>query len=313
MDRPRKVLVLSLMALLALGSLCLPNSINAASVKSTGTIEVLLNKEQTIITGEKYEYNIELTNLDACDKELSTNFSCIPTIAVIIKQLDIETKEIVDSETLDHMNFGVHDLNILYDDVTIVSLNVLNIAVLDYKARIEVAYKSNVAETNILEIAARDSINATKSESYMVELKISNNSDSIIETELVIDEMASAPIVVIDNQELRRDEVLSLTLQPGERTISMTFVPLIEGHHWLSIRIESVHKRIPVLVHSQSSSSSNILYVSKTSLTEIMKDDRIVFDIKMDSAYLLGFSFLLLVFGGVLGFIRSGGSPPPIV
>jgi len=306
----RNTAILLIISIIAVGTFMYPTQLAAASVKSTGTIEIELNKEQSIIVGENYEYTIELTNLDACDKELSTDFSCIPTIAVNIKQMDIETKDIIGSENLEHMNFGVHDLNMLYDDITIVSLNVLNIAVLDNKARIEVAYKSQVVETNILEVSARDNINTNKSQTYKVELKISNNSDESIETTITVDDMASAQYVLVDDQELRRDGELPLTLQPGERTIMLTFVPLLEGHHWLSITIDNVQKRIPVLVHSSESSSTNIL-VDEANLKEILEDENIIFDIKMDSTYLFGFSFVLLVFGGVLGFVYGGGPSPP--
>jgi len=302
----RKIAFIALVTILAATFMTAPAYVAGGSVRSTGVIELILNTQQTLIVGEEYEYTLELINLDACDKELSTDFSCIPTIAVNVRQLDVNTKEIIASRTLEHLNFGVHDLNILYDDVTIVSLNVLNIAVIDNKARIEVAYKTEAVETNILDISTRDNINANKAQTYTVELNISNNSDETIITNLRIDETASAQNVVIDNRKFMRNDEYKLTIQPGEMNIPISFTPQVEGHHWLSITIEDVQKSIPVLVHSNMNSTTNVLYVNKSSLEDILEDDRIIYDIKLDSAYLFGSSFLLLVFGWILGFIVSG-------
>jgi len=313
MSCSRKIAIFLIIVSMGLSMMLAPQFVGAASVKSTGVLELILNQEQTLIFGEEYEYTLELTNLDACDKELSTDFSCIPTIAVNIKQIDVNTKEIVDTYPLEHMNFGVHDLNILLDDVTIISLNVVNIAVSYNKAKVEVAYKTEAVETNILDISARDNINANKSSGYIAEIKLSNNSDETMVTTLRVDETASAQYVVIDNKDYRKNEEYTLTIQPGEMTVSISFVPLAEGHQWLSVTIDNVQKSIPVLVHSQTSASTTAGYVDKSSLMEMLEDERIIYDIRLDSAYLLGFSFILLIFGGVLGFIVSGSTAPPKV
>jgi len=313
MSCSRKIAIFLIIVSMGMSMMLAPQFVGAASVKSTGVLELILNQEQTLIFGEEYEYTLELTNLDACDKELSTDFSCIPTIAVNIKQIDVNTKEIVDTYPLEHMNFGVHDLNILLDDVTIISLNVVNIAVSYNKAKVEVAYKTEAVETNILDISARDNINANKSSGYIAEIKLSNNSDETMVTTLRVDETASAQYVVIDNKDYRKNEEYTLTIQPGEMTVSISFVPLAEGHQWLSVTIDNVQKSIPVLVHSQTSASTTAGYVDKSSLMEMLEDERIIYDIRLDSAYLLGFSFILLIFGGVLGFIVSGSTAPPKV
>ncbi|HOP08756.1 MAG TPA: hypothetical protein PLC12_00885 [Candidatus Methanofastidiosa archaeon] len=300
------ILIVLSIAIFALGA---PKMVMGSSTRSTGEIELILNQEQTLIIGEEYEYKLELTNLDNCDKELSTGFSCIPTIALIIKEVDIETQEITDSKPLEHMNYGVHDLYILYDEVTIVSLNVVNISMTDNSAKIEIAYKVGSTETLVLDIIADDTINANKSERCDVDLIISNNSDDILVSTLRINDTASAQYILIDNEEYSENDEYSLSIQPGKMTITISFVPSVEGHHLLSIIIDNYQKDIPVLVHSPVSSTLASSYVNESSLKEALEDETIIDDIRLDSAFLLGSSFMLLVFGGVLGFIASNRSP----
>jgi len=291
----------------------------AAEVMSTGPQELLLESEQSIIIGENYTYYLTLVNLDPCDKLLSNDFTCVPSITVDVMQIDNITNEVLQTTSLEHLRFGYQDVDIQYDDITIVSLNVLNIAFFENKAKVEIGYTSTATVADSIEITSKDdNINAVLGYNNSTIIYINNSSKNDIEVFFSVKSAASSPVLTIkwggSEQKIKTGDERLLVLHQGNNTLTLSFVPREEGHQVLSFFVKVDDKTIemvlPVLVHPAEDISSDVIFANRASFDDVLNDQKIVGDVKMDSVYLLGFSFILLVIGGVLGFVHTsnGGS-----
>ncbi len=291
----------------------------AAEVRSTGPQEILLESEQSIIVGENYTYYLTLVNLDPCDKLLSNDFTCVPSIAVDMIQIDNATNEVLQTISLEHLHFGYQDVDIQYDDITIVSLNVLNIAFFENKAKVEIGYTSTTTAADLIEITSKDdNINAVLGYNNNTTIYINNPSKNDIDVFFSVESAASSSVLTIkwggSEKSIKTGNERLIVLHQGNNTLTLSFIPREEGHQVLSFFVKVDDKIIgivlPVLVHPVDDISSDIIFANRASFDDVLNDQKIVGDVKMDSVYLLGFSFILLVMGGVLGFVHTsnGGS-----
>lgn len=278
-----------------------PGTVSGALDTST-TSELTLNQEKTIINTDTYVYTIELTNLDACDKVLSVDFTCIPSIAVTINQKDRASGEILHSETVEHLNFGVHDVSISYQELTITSLNVLNIFFIDNQAKVELTYTTDdVAQPSLRLSTYRTTFSTTANDLFTLKLIAENSGNSAISATLSVTEMAGADYVLVGATKLdSENSEKSVTLDRGSNEISIQFSPLEVGTQSLSLSLGGVSKTIEITVLPSSG-----IATTTSSLSDFLDDGKIMDDVKMDLVYLFGFSVVLLVLSGVLIFISN--------
>jgi hypothetical protein len=290
----------------------------AAAVEKTGQILLERDVEKPFISGEKYEYTATLVSLESCDYSLSETM-CIPSIAVMIYQKDVVTGEIYESTLLEHLSAfeGEHKLNISYDNLTLNTLNVVLIEYIDNSAKIELSFTPKIpGETNgglVYQSADDDTINTFSGQRAEVVFTVINDGSDPQDFSVTVTRADTYSRLYVNNTQIEKGEEHIVDVEPGEHEVSIGFVPTVEGHQSLTFTVafgeQTLEETVYILAHCTSQSS--ILYAGEVPFEEVMRDASIVGDIKMDSLYILGFSFVFLILGGVLGFIHSTNNRLP--
>ena len=286
----------------------------AAVVEKTGNIELVLDQETTIIVGEKYDYSATLVYLDPCDKVLSSASLCIPSVTIIIYQKDKKTGEILESSSIDHLGWGSHTVDISYETITINSLNVVQIQFVDEKAKIDIGFttKSTDIIDGILTYQPVDdtTINATMGKETLVCFDLSNTNGEAESVTVTVTEAEAFTRLSLEGTTIIKGQSVPLSIEPGDRTIDIGVTPQTEGHQTVSYTVtigEQTYEET-VFILSHSPTSSNVIFTNEASFNDMLHDNIMVQDMKMDSIYLVGFAFVFLVLGGVLGFIQSASA-----
>ena len=283
----------------------------AAGMEKTGNIELLLDQETTIIIGENYNYSATLVYLDPCDKVLSSASLCIPSITIIINQRDRTTDEILESTSIDHLGWGTHDVNISYETITINSLNVVQIQFVDEKAKIDIGFTAkttDVIDGILTYLPVGDTtINSTMGKETLICFDLSNTNGAPEPVTVTITKADSLSQLTLEGSKVTKGEEVTLDIEPGDHTIDIGVVPQTEGHYSVSYTVKIGEQTYEETVYllSHSPTSSNVVFTNETSFNDMLHDNIVVSDLKMDSIYLLGFAFVFLILGGVLGFIHS--------
>jgi hypothetical protein len=316
------------MALLASMTLAAPLSA-APITKNTGQVELQLDSPIPLLTDEKYSYTATLLNLNSCDEVLSSDFTCIPSLAVRIDVRDLTTDEIVESTTLEHVKYGknTHSISVVDDEVvelaitniasyellTFVSFKVVNFGFDTDSALVEITYYENTpAEEKLTVGDGEEQINATVGIEHTLAYTITNPNpdDRTLTCTLSNDE--GLDDLKMNGEAVELDDPFPLTVLPGENEITLSFVPQEEGHQTLSLTLayseETYVKETPMLVHPYEEEDITIVNAERTPFDEAIRNEQLLSDMRMDSLYMVGISFVLLVFGGVLGFIHSANN-----
>ncbi len=283
----------------------------AAVVEKTGDIELFLSQETTIIVGEKYDYSATLVYLDPCDKVLSSTSLCIPSITIIIYQKDKKTGEILESTSIDHLSWGSHTLDISYETITINSLNVVQIQFVDKKAKIDIGFTTKSTEVINGALSYQpvedNTVNATVGKETIVCFGLSNTTGEAEPITVTVTKAKAFARLSLEGTTISTGQAVSLLIEPGERTIDIGVTPQTEGHQTISYTVtigEQTYEET-VFILSHSPTSSNVIFTNEASFNDMLRDNIVVNDLKMDSIYLLGFAIVFLTLGGVLGFIQS--------
>ncbi|HHN81126.1 MAG TPA: hypothetical protein ENN11_00695 [Methanomicrobia archaeon] len=321
----RPFLVIALLSLFVAAA-----PLSAAPItKSSGQVELELDVPRTLISDAQYTYAATLLKLESCDEVLSSDFTCIPSFSVRIDVIDRTSDEIVASTTLEHIKYGknsesisVVDENIVrhaledvasFELLTFVSFKVVNFGFDSGTAQVEVSYYENTpAEEKLTVSGGEDKANATVGirETLTYTITNPNPADRTLMCTISNDEPLSN--LSLNDKNVEIDEPFTFTVMPGENEVTLSFVPEEEGHQTLSLTLahneERYVKETPMLVHPYEEEDISIVNAERTPFDEAIRNDQLLSDMRMDSLYMVGLSFVLLVFGGVLGFIHSANN-----
>jgi hypothetical protein len=242
---------------------------------------------------------------------------------------DLTTDEIVESTTLEHVKYGknTHSISVVDDEVvelaitniasyellTFVSFKVVNFGFDTDSALVEITYYENTpAEEKLTVGDGEEQINATVGIEHTLAYTITNPNpdDRTLTCTLSNDE--GLDDLKMNGEAVELDDPFPLTVLPGENEITLSFVPQEEGHQTLSLTLayseETYVKETPMLVHPYEEEDITIVNAERTPFDEAIRNEQLLSDMRMDSLYMVGISFVLLVFGGVLGFIHSANN-----